>query len=114
MNDLAQFLLARITENEADARWVHVEDCEALPPPCGYNGPFPCDCGVPARLLAECEAKRRIVGLWNLQLSIPEPEYGLAGGEPLGGQGAEVYYDALKALAVPYAGHPDYRPEWRP
>jgi hypothetical protein len=59
----------------------------------------------PARVLAECEAKRRIVKLcadiegkavegnwWNLQ----------------------EHEAILAALALPYADHPDYREEWRP
>jgi hypothetical protein len=59
----------------------------------------------PARVLAECDAKRRIVelcqrlehkrmndNLWN----IDEDE------------------EILAALALPYANHPDYREEWKP
>jgi phytoene/squalene synthetase len=52
----------------------------------------------PARVLAECDAKRRIVA---------EADAG-HGGYPDG-----VYF-AVRALALPYADHPDYRPEWRP
>lgn len=46
----------------------------------------------PARVLAECRAKRRLV-------------------EELGAfrRGA-----ALRLLAMPYADHPDYRQEWKP
>lgn len=45
----------------------------------------------PARVLAECEAKRRIVA-WD----------------------ASVDYGAVRFLATVYADHPDYRAEWRP
>jgi hypothetical protein len=46
----------------------------------------------PARVLAECAAKRAIVAL----------------GEFTEGS----YWDALGALAAVHAGHPDYDPEW--
>ena len=55
----------------------------------------------PARVLAECEAKRRIIELcggW-----VPDRDV-----SPL----AADYI--LGLLAVPYAGHPDYDEEWRP
>lgn len=48
----------------------------------------------PARVLAECEAKRRIVELCD---GFDE-------------QGREV----RQLLALPYADHPDYREEWKP
>ena len=46
----------------------------------------------PARVYAECKAKRRIV------------EY-LSGSDP--SEQPVMYF-----LALPYASHPDYRPEW--
>lgn len=61
-----------------------------------------------ARVLAECEAKRRIVvGLASL------------GGETsYGGEAMESWKHIAKMvvanLALPYADHPDYRDEWRP
>ncbi|MEU7400729.1 DUF6221 family protein [Streptomyces sp. NPDC044948] len=66
-----------------------------------------------ARVLADVEAKRQL-----LDLHAPgETEYvdgnvcmacDVRGGEP--------FYPCktLRLLALPYAGHPDYRPEWRP
>lgn len=76
----------------------------------------------PARVLAECEAKRRIVGLHA------------DGGESQGftAKGCDGYEhaceecgahgeygiawpcDTLRALAAVYADHPDYLPEWKP
>lgn len=53
----------------------------------------------PARVLAECEAKRRIVGYH----SVPDPH---DHGEGCPG------CDTMRALALPYADHPDYRAEW--
>ncbi len=56
------------------------------------------------RMLAECDAKRRIVEL--------EPPATGDGGFP------EGYWEAhqlvLRLLALPYAGHPDYEEAWRP
>lgn len=54
-----------------------------------------CTCGHPARVLAECEAKRRIVA----EVLPTHPDY-----DPLYVQ---------KVLALPYADHPDYDEAWR-
>lgn len=48
----------------------------------------------PARILAECEAKRAIVAYDHVDLA--------------------TYIDMTRLLALPYADHPDYREEWRP
>ena len=92
MTDLAGFLLARIAEDESETRWLGPCDCRV-------EG-FPLQHGLrcPERVLAECEAKRRIV---TTQLQ-PYP----AGHAP-----ATL---VLRLLALPYADHPDYRQEWRP
>lgn len=96
---LAEFLLARIAEDEAalddsdgQALGVHVITVEAA-----------------ARWLAECEAKRRIIEAfrgWTDAASEThdQRDYGVADGLD----------EALRALALPYADHPDYRDEWRP
>ena len=93
---LTGFLLARIAEDEAAARAS------------GWDGPcYECQGasgGVmefdPTRVLAECEAKRRIVAL------IREAQV----------RGMDEDHDpyVLRALAAVYADHPDYRTEWRP
>lgn len=57
----------------------------------------------PARVLAECEAKRRIVN--DLR---PEGRR-IASVRPLW----RMHDDILAALALPYADHPDWREEWR-
>ena len=57
----------------------------------------------PARVLAECEAKRAVVGLHPEMLGWCQ------------GCAHESYpCRTLLALALPYADHPDYREEWRP
>lgn len=50
----------------------------------------------PARMLAEVEAKRRI-----LDEAIRLMRY-------------DGEFEFLEMLALPYCDHPDYRPEWRP
>jgi len=108
---LTEFLLARIAEDEGAARdayydgqrWVSEEEVvvaadKELDPVLyldrkrdahhAQNWP-------PARVLAECEAKRRLVrwcGQW---------------GEP-------AFREPLAFLAIPYADHSDYREEWKP
>ncbi|MBP2583380.1 hypothetical protein J3A78_003858 [Streptomyces sp. PvR006] len=54
----------------------------------------------PARVLAEVNAKRRIVTAYeNYDNDAPE---------------LDVPESVLRLLALPYADHPDYRPEWAP
>jgi hypothetical protein len=56
---------------------------------------------TPQRVLAECEAKRRII-----DSCAPVAGYG--------NTGRAVPMDVLMAVAAPYADHPDYREDWRP
>jgi hypothetical protein len=92
MTDLTEFLLARIAEDEAQARecsvWVE-------------NAPSLNDCAPhhnPARLLVECETRRRIV-------EHVEPDLiAASAGDPY----------VLQLLVLPYSDHPDYRQEWKP
>jgi len=102
---LAEFLLARIADDEAAARVVMREDerhpwgDRALSPvsveriPDEVRGYLGGTWGEhfarwdPARVLAECDAKRRIV-----------TECG--------------WVTVMQLLALPYADHPDFRDEW--
>ena len=100
MSDLVEFLLARVAEEERLARRVQQRTRHEPPATIGGIG----DVGLVGypyrRVLAECEAKRRIVEWWMA-----------------GRDGDESGYDThrlLTALALPYADHPDYRQEWRP
>lgn len=101
MSDLVEFLLARIAEDEAVVHEPHesvrVERCKDMDriewdDSCGYAR-----LGV-GRVLAECEAKRRIVEReMNSQTPITyRREF------------------VLRDLAGVYADHPDYRDEWQP
>jgi len=96
VTDLTEFLLARIAEDEGVARDVGEGYPRALLGPSAHSHAFK---WLPARVLAECEAKRRIM----------EECADLASSE-------DVYTHAdliLCALALPYADHPEYREAWR-
>ena len=94
---LTEFLLARIAEDEAAAReckeW---SDCFACPTHERFDT---------KRVLAECEAKRRIVERHS-GTHMP------IGTAPFGYQSATS--DVLRDLAAVYADHSDYREEWKP
>ena len=67
------------------------------------------------RVLAECAAKRRIVRLAHSVTGMDvriDQEFGV---EPRD-EAVEPYRGdlILRALALPYSDHPDYRDEWRP
>lgn len=64
----------------------------------------------PARVLAEVQAKRRIVEGYERKL-----ENRRAHPDDLASAGALLaLHGTVKLLALPYADHPSYRPEWRP
>jgi hypothetical protein len=63
----------------------------------------------PARVLADVEAKRRIVGLAAGMLAAAKGDSEV---DHYGGLSAAE--DTLSLLALPYADHPDYREDWRP
>ena len=89
MSDLTDFLLARIAEDEREARSLIPFSRTVVTSPWS------------ARVLAECEAKRRIVAALD---------YAERNGEP----GVwHAWWQAAELLALPYADHPDYRKEWR-
>lgn len=56
----------------------------------------------PARVLADADAKRRIVA--ECEAAYGQDSRGMA----------SLADGTLALLALPYAGHPDYRKEWRP
>jgi len=122
---LDEFLLARIAEDKRIAADAAAAAGERWRPE-HVAAPAPADPHVaqhvarhdPARVIAECAAKRRLVmacrdsgfdraflgarpnGMADFLLS-PRDQHQLAA-------------LTLALLAVPYADHSDYRPEWRP
>ncbi|MDQ8040481.1 DUF6221 family protein [Cellulosimicrobium sp. XJ-DQ-B-000] len=66
----------------------------------------------PARVLTECEAKRRIVD-YREQCERDRDEAPREARDLFAAR--LLAFDAtLRALALPYAGHPDYDEAWRP
>lgn len=111
MTDLAEFLLARIAEDEATAqsliaqtrwRYRHIGDAAEVWSNTDYS-----EEGIslsPERMLAECEAKRQL-------LSMADP-FDFADD---GGTGMSEHADKIqRLLALPYADHDEYLEEWRP
>lgn len=112
---LTDFLLARIAEDEALAHGVVLDTGDGLllvdePVTIGGHQIV----ASASRVLAECEAKRRIVDLHQAA----DVDYGLESCFSCGAR--DGWHDlpfpcpTLKALAAVYADHPDYRDEWRP
>lgn len=95
--DLMEFLLARIAEDERLAAQV-LESGTGVEILGQRNGAVPLGPFDPARVLAECKAKRRILAREQVRLAT-RPR-------------AAPWTAAT--LATLYADHPDYRAEWRP
>ena len=120
--DLDGFLLARIAEDHRLASAAAVATGrEAWDG--GPDGEGPADAAEhvahhdPARVLAECAAKRRLVNACR----DTRPDLHLLGTRPQGLDFPVPPTDqhqlaalTLALLALPYAAHPDYRPAWRP
>ncbi|MDX2550101.1 DUF6221 family protein [Streptomyces stelliscabiei] len=67
----------------------------------------------PARVLAEVEAKRRILD--DVVPTMQSDELRIAGEWGVGSDPVrEASDDLLSLLALPYVDHPDYREEWKP
>ncbi len=101
---ITEFLEARITEDEAEAKWVEAE---------GDNGSSAVQ--HPARILAECAAKRAIVSMGRWAVFS-----GHTAGDNCGlsdqdtHNAAMVGLEVLAVVAAVYSSHPDYRQEWAP
>jgi len=122
--NLDEFLLARIAEDKRVAMDAAGDGPGRWSPDVvgdGPTGPGSAEHVIrhdPARVLAECSAKRRIV----LACRDARPETKFLGARPPGmadfpiaahGQ-HQLAAVTLALLALPYADHPHYRPEWRP
>jgi hypothetical protein len=122
--NLDEFLLARIAEDkrvamdaagDGEGRWSAdaVGDGPAGPRSAEHVARYD-----PARVLAECAAKRRIVQACR----DARPEMTFLGTRspgmadfPIAAHGQHQFAAVILALlALPYADHPFYRPEWRP
>lgn len=119
MTDLAEFLLARISEDEQAARAVGDAAADPRIARSSWDTKisFSRDCTftmgnviaahvarhLPVRVLADCAAKRAVIAL--------HPE---AVDEPLRTGAAWAYDETLRRLALAYVDHPDYREAWKP
>jgi hypothetical protein len=109
---LPEFLLARITEEQRHAEALAVtmaSDSFTAPAELAMLGALV----NPPRVLADCEAKRRIVTnatVYRERAAAETTESRRFIGEVM----AETADDSLRALASIYADHPDCREEWRP
>ena len=110
---LDEFLLARIAEDERlAAAETHHPTAQALQPD-GHASPFD-----PARVRVECSAKRRIV----LACRELRPDTRILGARGTGTEDIptaphdqhQLAAVTLALLALPYAGHRDYRAAWGP
>lgn len=114
---IPEFLLARVAEDEEDARDAYYEGQQWAPEEEAVIAvdkdwdPImfldrKCDARhaanwSPARVLAECEAKRRIIFRHNGPHECPS-----------GGTDLSAPCSTLHHLTLPYADHPDYDPDW--
>jgi DNA-binding transcriptional LysR family regulator len=115
VSDLTDFLLARIAEDEAVARAVPSGQYRVSANP--GVGQLAVDRATdqfarwnPARVLAECQAKRRVVEEWRD--GIAEFARDVVDGRHADWR-SDGYERAIYWLATAYADHPDYRDEWR-
>jgi hypothetical protein len=122
--DLAEFLLARIAEDEALVPGDDPDSWAGEPAlEWGHDGLIV----NPHRILAECEAKRQIVILHGPMSVVPgnewfndahltsEPMRLCRSCEPEKMFRREKSYPCrtILALAQPYSDHPDFDPRWR-
>ena len=119
---ITEFLLARIAEDEQGAQaatghrvnWLRM--CDSIAERTDADVGLFVNDHDPTRVLAECEAKRRIVTLMGYVRESWENTHS--------GQGRVMWPDInrrekhhaltiLELLAAVHADHPDYREEWR-
>ncbi len=123
---LVEFLLARIAEDEEAAKaaielrepytrggftwyynWaIHTEHVSG-----GWGTGFVDGAPTPDRVMAECQAKRRIIEYCEYSI---DPDDDACYAPETYGMMAATGEGVLERLALPYADHPDYRPEWSP
>lgn len=124
-DDLAEFLLARIAEDEkmahalkgarfsayherGDEGWsrIEAENGDSVALVADESFARHCARWDPARVLVECEAKRQVVKQYQRFVA---SDVGMLVKVAICDQLEEV----LCLLAHPYADHPGFRPEWR-
>jgi Family of unknown function (DUF6221) len=112
MTELSDFLLARIAEDVAAARAVSrpVGGQQVQEPSAHHIVGW-----GPERVVAACDATRQVVETCAAALAEPALRRKILASTVNQDRGRRELADrTLRLLAVPYAGHPDHRPEWRP
>lgn len=104
---LAEFILARVAEDEAAARVDQIETTTYEDLARGERTYVPgAITNVERRALAECNAKRRIIALAD------QHPYGSWSEENAEMGWFDLHARVLELLALPYADHPDYDGSW--
>ena len=105
MSDLADFLLARIAEEERACQaqlYGRASTAEQLM--------------SPGRLLLHCSARRKVVALHEIHV-VDAGRETMIDGESGSCRGARTerafICPTLRVLALPYFDHPDYQPHWQ-
>ena len=127
MDDLVQWLRAQLDEDARRASSWHTLECDIHAYLQGdmdsvratmsmfHEAPGAvCDCNVPARVLREIDAKRRILrALESAEVALRNTEPGMEPHELMTGS-VNSLRAAVRLLALPYSDRPGYREEWRP
>jgi hypothetical protein len=105
MSDLADFLLARIAEEE--------RACQALL----YGRASTAEQLMsPGRLLLHCAARRHVIALHEIHVVMAGHDT-MIDGESGSSRSVRTERDficpTLRTLALPYFDHPDYQPHWQ-
>ncbi len=104
MSGLVEFLLARIAEDEEDARAAtEIGGCWRMT--ADVRGGLIVD---RSRALAECRTKRRIVRAYETARDAEIGDIAAAVRDE------QAFRYVIRLLALTYCDDPDYREEWRP
>lgn len=119
MEDLVQFLRARLDEDEQTLREANTSPEMVTGIPNSYaQAPVALHIARfadPARVLREVDAKRQLVYEFEQTGSEPDTPEHRASPHWQGDFGyLQGLARAVHLLALPYVDHPDYREEWRP
>jgi hypothetical protein len=109
VSDLTGFILARLEEDERDARLFHELTCPAAEQEArdGFPGTW-CRCPVPARILARVQVTRDIIADCERQLRVP------GSGMPCRLPAAAGVRKVLGAMALDYELSSRWQEQWRP
>lgn len=106
MDDLIAWLRVQLDEDERVARAVDPREWLDGDAWAELDGAVRAHAAAwdPHRVLAEVEAKRRVLELTDFSAQFPDTDGGYD----------SACEDVIKLLALPYADRPGYLPEWRP